>query len=134
VVVAVLTASVAGCSAGGVDGPVLTSGRGGGGEASAQVQGTIVLDGGCLLLEREGIRYPVVWPRGTRWQPQPPAVVLSTGTVPVGGAVLGGGGYVQAKWLSSLPDDVVEAARACAGATGEVAVFNPGSEITITSE
>jgi hypothetical protein len=61
-------------------------------------------------------------------------VVLSTGTVPVGGAVLGGGGYVQVEYLSLLPDEVVEAAKACAGPTGEVAVFNPRSEVTITSE
>ncbi len=134
-VLALLASSVTGCGVGGgVDGPVLTSGFGGGSGLDAQVQGTVVLDADCVLLELEGTRYPVVWPRGTRWQPEPPAVVLSTGTVPVGGAVLGGGGYLQGEHLSSLPDAVVEAAQACAGPTGEVAVFNPGSEVTITSE
>jgi hypothetical protein len=45
----------------------------------------------------------------------------------VGAAVLGGGGYYQAGQLSSLSDDVIDAAQACAGRTGEVAVFNRSS-------
>jgi hypothetical protein len=60
--------------------------------------------------------------------------VLTTGTVPVGGEVYGGGGYYEADGLTSLPDDVVEAAAECAGPTGEIAMFNAGSKVSITSD
>lgn len=119
-----MTLGTTGCGSGGVDGPVLASGSGEGSGDDAEVKGTVVLDGDCLLLELEGNRYPVVLPRGTRWQEDPPAVVLSTGVVSVGGEVLGGGGYYQAEHLTSLADDVVDAAEACAGPSGEIAVFN----------
>ena len=123
---------IAGCSCGGVDGPVLTSGSGDGSGDGALVQRNVVLDDGCLVLEFEGTRYPVVWPEGTDWQPSPPAVVLSDDTVPVGGTVAGGGGYYQAEHLGALPDEVVDAAVACAGSTGEIAVFNWGGDVTFT--
>jgi len=131
----IAAASIAGCGAtGGVDGPVLTSGRGSGGGDDAEVKGTVILEDECLMLQFEDNRYPVVWPAGTRWQPEPPAVLLASGTVPIGGEVYGGGGYYSAEHLVSLPDEVTEAAAACVGPTGEVAVFNPGSEVTITSQ
>jgi hypothetical protein len=60
--------------------------------------------------------------------------VLPAGAVPIGGQVYGGGGYFQAGDLSSLPDDVVQAAAACVGPTGEIAVFNAGGDVTITSQ
>lgn len=136
-VVATFVAGVAGCSTGAggaarVDGPVLTSGPGSGEEYDALVKGTIVLDAPCLLLESEGGRYPVVWPSGTRWQSDPPAVRLPGGIVPIGGRVSGGGGYFHPENLRWLPREVVDAAAACAGST-RIAVFNPGSEVTIAS-
>ena len=83
------------------------------------------------MSELEGNRYPVVWPAGTRWQPEPPAVLLASGTVPIGGEVYAGG-YYSAERLVSLPDEVTEVAATCVGPTGEV--FNPGSDVTITSQ
>jgi hypothetical protein len=50
--------------------------------------------------------------------------------VPVGGVVSGGGGYYQVSTLTSLPQQVLDAA-ACMGPTGEVAEFNPGSRVSI---
>ena len=134
---ALLALVVTGCS-GSVDGPVLTSqpqlvDRG---DNAAEVRGTVELDGDYLLLvsdDAPGVPgYPVVWSSGTRWQPDPPAVVLADGTVvALGERVGGGGGYVQ-------PDDpppgtgadVVAGAAACVGDTGEVAFINPGSQVT----
>lgn len=130
-----IAAAIAGCgAAAGVDGPVLTSGRGDGGGDDAEVKGTVILDDECLLLQLDGSRYSVVWPSGTRWQAEPPGVVLASGTVPIGGEVYGGGGYYHPEDLRSLPDEVTEAAAACVGPTREVAVFNPGSKVTITSQ
>jgi hypothetical protein len=114
----IAAAGIAGCgAAGGVDGPVLTSGRGGGGGNDAEVTGTVILEDECLVMQLEGNRYPVVWPSGTRWQPEPPAVLLASGTVPIGGEVSGGGGYYSPEDLQALPDEVTEAAAACVGPT-----------------
>lgn len=130
---AVTTAS--GCS-GGVDGPVLTSERQllNWGGSDALVEGTVTVEGDCLLLVQSDFPddgFPVVWPAGTRWQADPPAVVLDEGTVvAVGEAVSGGGGYLQPSSLRSSGQAVSDAAASCAGDTGEVAVFNPGSEVT----
>ena len=43
---------------------MLTSGFGDRSGDDAEVKGTVVLDGDHLLLDLEGNRYPVVWPRG----------------------------------------------------------------------
>lgn len=128
--------TASGCS-GGVEGPLLTSkpqllDRGG---MDALVQGTVTVEGDCLLLVQSDfpdIGYPVVWPAGTRWQVDPHAVVLDDGTVvAVGEAVVGGGGYLQPSVLEgSSGQAVADAAAACVGETGEVAFFNLGSEVT----
>lgn len=120
-----------GGTTGAADGPVLTSGGAADGGDDAQVMGEIVLDGDCLLLDLGGGRTPVVWPGGTRWQAEPPAVVLPGGeAVPVGGTVNGSGGYHARDQVAAVAgDEVADAAAACAGPDGEIAVFNPGSTI-----
>ena len=128
--------TVSGCS-GAVDGPVLTSrpqllDTGG---MAAQVEGVVTMDGDCLVLvprdSPEASGSPVVWPAGTRWQAEPPAVVLDDGSVVlVGEAVVGGGGYLRpADLAAGSGRAVAHAAAACVGETGEVALFNPGSRV-----
>lgn len=128
---AVVLAACGGDSTGAVDGPVLTSGGSAGGGDDAQVYGEIVLDGDCLLLEHEAGHNAVVWPAGTNWQAEPPAVLLPGGeTVEIGGAVNGSGGYYARDQVESRAGAAVaDAAAACAGPDGETAVFNPGSEV-----
>lgn len=141
-----LAVVTAGCSsaAGAIDGPVLTSRAqmfGPSGGMAAEVTGVLLFDEStnCLLIELEGVQYSVVWPAGTRWQEDPPAVVLEDGeTVEPGMTVYGGGGYLQpdrstrrsvVQQLSSPA--VAEAAERCAGPTGEIAFFNIESEVDV---
>jgi hypothetical protein len=101
----------------------------------ADVWGTLVLDGetGCLLLQQEGIGYPVVWPAGASWEPVPPSVKLQGQVIEPGMSVSGGGGYIQRDHVErSAGAEVADAASACAGPTGEIALFNIGSEVTAT--
>ena len=131
---------LAGCSAQGrVEGPLLTSPRPGlssGGEG-AIVSGVVVYEEatGCLNLELGGILYPVVWPAGTRWQAEPPAVVLKGGVrAEPGTTVEGGGGYHPVAQVTKLagPSVATEADR-CVGETGEVAFFNLGSTVEVVA-
>ena len=48
---------------------------------AAEVTGVLLFDEStnCLLMELEGVQYPLVWPAGTRWQENPPTVVLKDG-------------------------------------------------------
>lgn len=101
---------------------------------AARVMGVILLDDrGCLVLELNEVRYSVVWPSGTSWQPDPPGVVLPSGQiVRPGMSVLGDGGYLSS--VSHLTGrEVNDAAVACSGPTGEIAFFNLGTEVTITT-
>ena len=84
------------------------------------------------MLELEGVSYAIVWPAGTSWQPDPPAVLLPDGQiVEPGMSVLGDGGYLSS--VTHMTGQVVnDAAAACAGPTGEIAIFNLGAEVTIT--
>lgn len=124
--------------AGSVNGPVLASPSPPPGELegmAAEVRGELDYDdsSNCLRLELEGVRYPVVWPAGTRWQEDPPAVVLADGrTAPPGATVLGGGGYLSRDHVAEVAgDEVAAAAQRCAGPTAEIAFFNPGSEVEV---
>jgi hypothetical protein len=134
-----LAVVVAGCSSpGSVDGPVLTSRSelfGPSGGMAAEVTGELVYDepSNCLLMELEGVRYPIVWPAGTRWQDDPPAVVLDGSEVLEPGMTFyGGGGYLQAEQIEEMTGPAVAAAaEMCAGPTGEVALFNVDSEVEI---
>lgn len=100
----------------------------------ALVMGTVVLEDECLYLVQSDIRHPVIWPHGTSWQEDPPAVRASGGTVALGGYVSGGGGYMSAEGLrgTGLPitDEVIDKADACTIDTYEIAVFNPGTKVT----
>lgn len=90
------------------------------GGMAAVVSGVLAYDEAqdCLVLELEGIRYPVVWPAGTVGTSDGPGVVLRGGsTVRVGDEVSGGGGYVDVASQFQIPDG-------CLPSSGEVAVFN----------
>jgi len=133
---------IAGCSStGAIDGPVLTSpaqllGQSGG--MDAEVTGVLVFDEptNCLLMELEGVQYPLVWPAGTRWQEDPPAVLLESGEkAEPGMTVYGGGGYLSQQHVEGLSGSAVaEAAARCAGPTGEIAFFNIESEVEVVAD
>ena len=138
-----LAVLLAGCSSSGhIDGPVLTSKRppllGGAGGMDAIVSGTVVFDdlSGCLLLESGDTRHPVVWPAGASWEPDPPSVRLKGQVIEPGMSVSGGGGYIHRDHveLSAGHPEVADAADACAGPTGDIAFFNIGSEVTVTTD
>lgn len=129
---------LAGCSAvGRVDGPVLTSPRPGltGGGTDALISGTLVYDEAlsCLHLELDEVEYPVVWPAGTRWQDDPPAVILIGGDrAELGASVEGGGGYYPVGQVFKLAGEAVATeAQRCIGSTDEVAFFNLGSRVEL---
>lgn len=104
---------------------------------AAEVKGTVLFDDarGCLLLGLEDVQYPLVWPGGTSWRPDPPGVVLDSGEiVEPGMSVYGGGGYLQREDIAHMAGTAVaDAAARCTGPTGEIAIFNIGSTVTITS-
>ena len=51
---------------------------------------------------------------------------------PVGGSVTGGGGYLSPSAVRGwIGDEVADAAEPCLGGTGEIAVFNLGSEVAL---
>ena len=99
--IAMIVVVLTGCSGliggGGLDGPVIShSGRPSLDGQDAEVRGVLQLDEDCLYLAPADIdeRYPVIWPRGTRWNPALQAVSLPNGqTVQIGEEVAGGGGY-----------------------------------------
>ena len=130
---------VACSSEGSTDGPVLRSPSqlfGPTEGMAAEVTGVITIDEttDCLLMESEGgARYPIVWPAGTRWQEDPPAVVLEGGeNVDPGMTVYGGGGYLYREHVEELAGTAVaEAAGRCVGPTGEIAFFNIESEVDV---
>ncbi len=97
--------------------------------------GAVVFDEAtnCLHLELEGIRYPVVWPAGTRWQDGPPAVVLPSGDrAEPGASVEGGGGYYPVGQVFKVAGEAVATeAERCLGDTDEVAFFNLGSRVDL---
>ena len=103
----------------------------------AEVRGTVEIRDDCLVLVQEDVpdapAYPVVWPAGTTWQEDPPAVVLEDGrVVEPGTTVIGAGGYLQRDDLEGLVGSAVaDAAGSCVGETGEIALFNTGSDIQV---
>ncbi|MGB5169046.1 MAG: hypothetical protein WBN71_11895 [Acidimicrobiia bacterium] len=105
-----------------VDGPVIASEKTAesGGE-DAKLTGTVVLNGACLELHSmSGETYAIAWPKGTTWDENEVAVLLSNGRlVRDGDSISGGGGYHS---YSSLDPVTVSAARDCG--VGQVAVLN----------
>ena len=123
---------------GGVDGPVLYSGSSDGHELDAEVRGSVVFEGSCIYLTNAPdfpeIRSLVVWPLGTTWQHDPPAVVLPGGDrVEPGDFVEGGGGYLKFDTVEPVAgpagQDLVNACRE--GTDGNVAVFNKESTVEL---
>lgn len=102
---------------------------------AAEVTGVLTFDEAedCLRIELEGVLYPVVWPAGTGWHDDLPAVVLANGErVEPGMTVYGGGGYLSTAHIeASAGPAVAAAAQRCVGPTGEVAFFNMGSEVEV---
>jgi hypothetical protein len=86
----------------------------------AQIVGVLAAADGCVLLEQNGIRFPVVWPSGTSIaSPDPLVVELPSGAeLSLGEHVSGGGGYLKAS------DVGVEVPDECLNEHDEVAVFN----------
>lgn len=132
--------SVAIPNIGRVDGPVLVSPLPESDELvgmAAEVKGTVIFDNDteCLLLELEGVSYPLVWPAGTSWRSDPPGVRLDNGEiVEPGMTVHGGGGYLKREGIEHMAGTAVaDAAATCAGPTGETAIFNIGSTVTVTA-
>lgn len=131
-------AACGGSSAGTVDGPVLTSPTGAGDSGmEAEVRGTVEIRDDCLMLVQEDVpgapAYPVIWPAGTTWQEDPPAVVLEGGqVVEPGTSVIGAGGYLQRDDLEGFVGSAVaDAAGNCVGETGEIALFNIDSDVQV---
>lgn len=121
---------------GSIDGPVLTSRpppQNGFDGMAAIVDGRLRMVEGCLLLERGESSYPVVWPFGTTWLGERSAVVLPDGAVAEPGALVsGGGGFLQD--VSHLAGSAVnEVAMTCADSTGQIAIFNVGSDVEIVA-
>lgn len=133
-------AACGGSGAGTVDGPVLTSPTGPGDSGmEAQVRGAVEIRADCLMLVQEDApdapAYPVIWPAGTTWQEDPPAVVLEGGqVVEPGTSVIGAGGYLQRDDIEEFVGPAVaDAAGDCVGETGEIALFNIGSDVQVAS-
>jgi hypothetical protein len=134
-----------------VDGPVVRQPESptGGAAEEAGIGGVLAIDAGCLYLsEGDELRYPVVWPAGTTWDPDREAVILPRGTeIRPGDRVEGSGGYGRLGSLrrsGSLDSEAIELLTRCADG-GEIAalnddvracVVNPGenfcAQITVT--
>ncbi|MFI7493318.1 hypothetical protein ACH9D2_01140 [Kocuria sp. M4R2S49] len=103
----------------------------------AEVRGTVEIRDDCLMLVQEDVpgapAYPVIWPAGTTWQEDPPAVVLEGGqVVEPGTSVIGAGGYLQRDDIQEFVGSAVtDAAGNCVGETGEIALFNIGSDVQV---
>ena len=135
--VAALTVVLAGC--GGIDeqtlgedrpaffvhGPQIPSGGN-----AAEIVGTLTTGDGCVLLDQDSGRFPVVWPSGTTVEGTDPLVIeLPSGErVREGDRVRGGGGYPYADTLD------IDVPEACLNEWGEVAVFNPDDDPEVVSD
>ena len=74
-----------------------------------------------------GERYPILWPSGTEWDANDQSIVTSRGqSLPLGGEVRGGGGYLYVDDVDRLAgSDAADLARECVDNTfGEIAIVN----------
>lgn len=133
VAVAVALAACGSSSADAVDGPVMRHPPrgwfGGSDEMDAEVRGALELDADCLYvaLDEVGERYPIVWPAGTRWDPDTHTIVTPDGeSLSAGDEVYGSGGYLYVDDVHRLAGvDAAALARRCVDNTyGEIAVVN----------
>jgi hypothetical protein len=94
------------------------------GGVPAQAVGSLAVADGCVLLDQDGNRFPVVWPSGTSVASTDPLVIeLPSGEqLEVGDQVSGGGGYVGQEQAG------IDVPAACLNEWGEVAVFNPDDD------
>ena len=132
--VAMISASSTEAASSGVDGPLMrhVAPETPEGEA-AEIAGVLELEGDCLYLssELDDQRYPIVWPRSTRWDSSRSVVVLGNGDeVGVTDRVSGGGGYHNVARLEmSVSAEVAALASRCVDNTyGEVVVVNNHSD------
>lgn len=95
---------------------------------AAEVAGVLEQDDGCLLLDGE----PVIWPDGTEWDSDTQTLEWPDGVdAQLGARLYGGDGYLRVRHIEEMfGEEVAEAAGSRTGATDEVAVFNPGSQVT----
>lgn len=111
-----------------VDGPVLTSVGESEDGMDAIVTGVLTYERDCLLLGG----MPVVWPEGTTWQEADGLTLPGGEQALLGDTLNGGGGYLKVDAVSNeFGEDVASRAKECLGETQEVAVFNPGSDVTV---
>lgn len=119
-------------SPGRVDGPVLTSPppelTSTRTSYAALVSGMVTYDSekNCLYLAQGEMRWAVVWPGGTEWRSDPPAVQLPNGEIAEPGMrVRGGGGWFDLEFVRGIAGpEVAEAAATCGGPEAPVAVYN----------
>jgi hypothetical protein len=116
-----------------VDGPVLAWAEDASGDQmSAQVEGTLELEGGCLLLTSGGGTSAVMWPVDTTWDDDRQVVVLSDGReVALGDRISAGGGYIQLGTDAIPASETAEPLEGCAPTTGEVAVMGGDGEVVV---
>jgi hypothetical protein len=115
-----------------VSGPLMISEGSSEDGMAAEVNGVVALRDGCILVDDN----PAVWPEDTSWDAENRSVRLPNGaSVALGQQVYGGGGYYDDMDVvrDLFGDDVADKAAPCLGDTGEVAVFNPGSDVEAAS-
>lgn len=108
-------------SNGEIDGPVLRVGhRREVSVMTALIGGRLELDATTGCLELSGS--PAVWPPGTTWRADPPAVVTSEGRmIAVGDTISAGGGAIDPSHLDSYAGaDLVPAVERCLAGGGQI--------------
>jgi hypothetical protein len=102
-------------SVGGVDGPLMYGAKPdpNAGVPLALVVGELNLVDGCLTINDN----PVLWPYGTRWQPEPPGVMFRNGGMLLVGEELDASGAYYSGPISDLivDDASAELAERCGG-------------------
>jgi hypothetical protein len=98
---------------------------------SAIIEGALALEGGCFVLTTDAGSSAVVWPEGMRPGEDGRSLVLTDGRrIAPGDEVEGGGGY-HARDQQGRSGEVWEALAACPSTSGEIAVMNGNSEVSI---
>lgn len=103
-----------------------------GGE-DALIEGELAIRGNCVLLTRDDVAYPVLWPSGTSIAQEDPLTLKlpSNEFLEVGQQVSGGGGYHRVGSNQVTVDIDYECLTDAEPSTQPVAVFNPDGELAI---